>query len=242
MKKIGNQIKRKLKSNKGTSIFFGLLLFLVASILSAVMLNASVTTVKRVESDRKIEQNYLTCSSAAKMLRDAVVNTTVTSHEVVVVSTNATEGSSSTKDWKSEMKNVTSNISEFHNFLRKYVQSFADRVAATPEDTLERTYEITVPTNATDTEAGLAPVTAQCTIQNAKSGDGFDIIMKLKTGDSADDCQMVLYLTGKGDRKMNTTTDGETGKTTTTTTDNTYTWTATDFIYGDEPRTSEAQQ
>ena len=39
------KIQKKLKSNQGTSIFFGLLLFLVASILSAVMLSASVTAV-----------------------------------------------------------------------------------------------------------------------------------------------------------------------------------------------------
>ena len=71
---IEDKIKRKLRSNKGTSIFFGLLLFLVASILCTIMLNASVTTVKRVESDKKAEQNYLTCSSAAKLLRDAIAN------------------------------------------------------------------------------------------------------------------------------------------------------------------------
>ena len=36
------KIRKKLKSEQGTSIFFGLLLFLVASILSVVMLEARV--------------------------------------------------------------------------------------------------------------------------------------------------------------------------------------------------------
>jgi len=69
------KIIKKLKSQQGTSIFFGLLLFLVASVLSAVILNAAVTTVKTVEADRKTEQNYLTCSSVAKMLQDEIVDT-----------------------------------------------------------------------------------------------------------------------------------------------------------------------
>ena len=65
------KINQKLKSEKGTSIIlFGLLLFLVASVVSvANSCRVLVTTVKRVESDRKAEQNYLTCSSAAKLLR-----------------------------------------------------------------------------------------------------------------------------------------------------------------------------
>ena len=47
------KIRKKLKSEQGTSIFFGLLLFLVASILSAVTLEGAVTTVKTVASDRE---------------------------------------------------------------------------------------------------------------------------------------------------------------------------------------------
>ena len=39
------KIRKKLKSEQGTSIFFGLLLFLVASILSVVMLEGAVTWI-----------------------------------------------------------------------------------------------------------------------------------------------------------------------------------------------------
>ena len=56
------KIRKKLKSEQGTSIFFGLLLFLVASILSVVMLEGAVTTVKTVASDRESEQNQLSCT------------------------------------------------------------------------------------------------------------------------------------------------------------------------------------
>ena len=67
-----DKIKKKIKSQQGTSIFFGLLLFLVASMLSIVIINGAVTTVKRVASDKKIEQNYLACSSAAKLLQKKI--------------------------------------------------------------------------------------------------------------------------------------------------------------------------
>ena len=67
------KIRKKLKSEQGTSIFFGLLLFLVASILSVVMLEGAVTTVKTVASDRESEQNQLSCTSAAQVLRDSII-------------------------------------------------------------------------------------------------------------------------------------------------------------------------
>ena len=68
------RIKEKMQSEQGTSIFFGLLLFLTASILSVVILEGAVTTVKTVASDRTSEQNQLACTSAAQLLRDSIVN------------------------------------------------------------------------------------------------------------------------------------------------------------------------
>ena len=61
------KIRKKLKSEQGTSIFFGLLLFLVASILSVVMLEGAVTTVKTVASDRESESIELyQCGTGVK--------------------------------------------------------------------------------------------------------------------------------------------------------------------------------
>lgn len=240
---IGNRIKKKMKSKKGTSIFFGLLLFLVASILSTVMLSASVTAVKRVASDKKSEQKYLTCSSAAKLLRDAIVSTSVNYHQVTVTKTQGNGGTyteAENKSWNVSGKTETSSISSFAEFLKKYVQDFAN-FSATDPDTLNRTYTISVP-GTTDPEAVFDQVTANCTIRKAKSGDGFDIVIKLTTGENADDCQIVVYLTGtvKETKKTTTTGTGTSSSTTTTTIDRNYTWDATDFIYGDQERTSEA--
>lgn len=237
------RIEKKLKSNRGTSIFFGLLLFMVASILSAVMLSASVTTVKRVESDKKVEQNYLTCSSAAKLLRDEIVNTSITYYRSTVIRVQGTGGmvqqdTPEAERWKSNPKN-TSISTEFAPSLQDYVQTFAER-SSVSSNTLKRTYNISVPTaEGTELRQTFVPVTANCIIQEAKSGNGYDITIKLSTGATADDCQIVVYLTGAVNEKFDTINDPNKG-TTTTTVNKTYTWTATDFIYGDQERTSEA--
>ena len=68
------RIKENCNLNRVPPIFFGLLLFLAASILSVVILEGAVTAVKTVASDRTSEQNQLACTSAAQLLRDSIVN------------------------------------------------------------------------------------------------------------------------------------------------------------------------
>ena len=91
------RIKEKLRSEQGTSIFFGLLLFLVASILSVTILEGAVTTVKTVASDRASEQNQLACTSAAQLLRDSIMNVKLWAEVEVRKSNNATDTSKTTK-------------------------------------------------------------------------------------------------------------------------------------------------
>nr|WP_295309180.1 hypothetical protein [uncultured Blautia sp.] len=230
---IRNKIKKKLQSKQGTSIFFGLLLFLIASILSTVMLSASVTAVKSVESDRKTEQSYLTCSSAAKMLRDAIQNTCVVYKRTIV--TSGTQTIEDTSTWSSESKDETIAKSKFAEFLKDYVEAYEERNLAAGDE-LERTYTISVPA---DDAADINTVTAKCTIK--KGNDGNDIVIKLKTGDTVNDCQIVVKLVGKK-KTEKTTTPGSwnNGWKTTTIDQNIYTWDVRDFIYGDQERTSEA--
>lgn len=235
---IRNKIKKKLRSKQGTSIFFGLLLFLIASILSTVMLSASVTAVKSVESDRKTEQSYLTCSSAAKMLRDAIQNTCVVYKRTIVtqkIGNGGTQTIEDTSTWSSESKDETIAKSKFAEFLKDYVEAYEERNLAAGDE-LERTYTISVPA---DDAADIDTVTAKCTIK--KGNDGNDIVIKLKTGDTVNDCQIVVKLVGKK-KTEKTTTPGSwyNGGKTTTINQNIYTWDVRDFIYGDQERTSEA--
>lgn len=90
------RIKEKMQSEQGTSIFFGLLLFLTASILSVVILEGAVTTVKTVASDRTSEQNQLACTSAAQLLRDSIVNVKLSAD---IVETKTGDHVKTTKNW-----------------------------------------------------------------------------------------------------------------------------------------------
>lgn len=121
------KIRKKLNSRRGTSIFFGLLLFLAASILSVVIINGAVTTVKRVTSDKKAEQNYLTCSSAARILQDAIINSKVI-RTVTETRTTGTSGISTKTEttWKVAAATDTGTLSPFGDMLKGYVQEYVE--------------------------------------------------------------------------------------------------------------------
>ena len=246
------KIQKKLKSNQGTSIFFGLLLFLVASILSAVMLSASVTAVKRVESDRKAEQNYLTCSSAAKLLRDAIESTEIEKVTTVIEKRNAEDAAWSSSEqpmevWKKSTKNTA-----VADFLLDYVKSYHDYIEKNPASTASPTRKCIISvSNSIDEDKGMENVTADCTIGTGADGKGYTIIIKLRTGDGIDSCQIAVKLDGKPPQKVESDpevsfiktgpneTDGYYQRTIKTTV--TYGWTARDTIFGDKVRTSEAE-
>ena len=59
-------VQRKLKSETGMSIFYALLLMIVAVFIVSVLLGVSTTAVKRVVSDRADTQAHATLDSAAK--------------------------------------------------------------------------------------------------------------------------------------------------------------------------------
>ena len=66
-------VKEKLQSRRGASILMALLFLLVAMMVSVVIIAAAVSAAKSVRSDREQQQAYLTGSSAAGLMRDAVL-------------------------------------------------------------------------------------------------------------------------------------------------------------------------
>lgn len=86
------RVKSKLHSESGVSILLALLLLLVATMVSAVILSAAVTATKRVYDDKQQAQDYLTVSSAARLLRTAVTGASCTKIETTESeTTNGTE-------------------------------------------------------------------------------------------------------------------------------------------------------
>lgn len=247
------KIRKKLKSEQGTSIFFGLLLFLVASILSVVMLEGAVTTVKTVASDRESEQNQLSCTSAAQVLRDSITNIKLSA----TVTVNKTGANTETvKNWNSSgfLNSSLATPSDFADLIQGYLKELDAQnknIASTEKmDTL--TKKLTLSTSGSGSETAvtqfndLENVNAEFTIKRMKSTDDtkanevtYDITVRLSTGNGSDSSRVILSLTGKvkqTGQSVTTTNDGSTEATTEATTYE-YTWEAKDIFYGDTERT-----
>lgn len=67
------QLHNKLNDRAGATILMALLFMLVATMVSAVILSAATTAAKTLRTRRDNQQAYLTCSSAALYLRDALL-------------------------------------------------------------------------------------------------------------------------------------------------------------------------
>ena len=80
------RIKEKLHSQSGASFLLALLAFLVAAVVSVVIVTAAVTNVKRIYSDREAQQDHLTLLSAAQLVRDEM-NKTLYIYETTVTTT-----------------------------------------------------------------------------------------------------------------------------------------------------------
>ena len=233
------KINQKLKSEKGTSIFFGLLLFLVASVVSVVILEGAVTTVKRVESDRKAEQNYLTCSSAAKLLRDEIANSKVA--QITTVTKNNKSEVTETK-WRgvaasSDSINGTEDL--FASFLQPYIEEYSGRTGTAATGAYTKKFTVSVPSNIENQKEKeeFGEAEAEMTIEDSKNGNeadrGFDISIKLVTGSGSDTCRMLLRLSGKASLKKIEKTTTDTAITITTKTVS-YTWEPLKITYGDK--------
>ena len=69
---------KKLKNERGESILMALLLLLLASVISALILTAATNAAHHLRNDRKAQQNYLTVSPAAELLRDSILQESYT--------------------------------------------------------------------------------------------------------------------------------------------------------------------
>lgn len=70
------RLKAKLRSRRGASITFALLLFLVCAIISGVVIVAASTAGGRLSSIKDMEQRYYAVTAAADVLREKFDNKT----------------------------------------------------------------------------------------------------------------------------------------------------------------------
>ena len=62
-------IRNKLKTQKGASITFALLLFLVCAVISSVVIVAATTAAGRMSQLPQMDQRYYAVTSAANLLK-----------------------------------------------------------------------------------------------------------------------------------------------------------------------------
>jgi len=72
-----NAMKNKIKSQRGASITFALLLFLVCAVISGVVIVAATTAAGRMSQQDEMDERYYAVTAAAKRLNDIFDRTTV---------------------------------------------------------------------------------------------------------------------------------------------------------------------
>ena len=73
-----NSVKNKLKSNRGASLTFALLLFMVCAVIGSVVLASATAAGGRTSGSYDYDQRYFAVTSAAELLRDTLDGRSVT--------------------------------------------------------------------------------------------------------------------------------------------------------------------
>ena len=82
-----SRIKNRLRSRRGASITFALLLFLVCAVLSSVIIVAATAAAGRIAGMAEADQRYYAVTSASELLKDLISGKTVTVATVTKSST-----------------------------------------------------------------------------------------------------------------------------------------------------------
>ena len=160
----------KLKNQQGATLMMALLLLLAASMVSAVILTAATSSARRLENDRAARQAYLTVSSAARLLRDDILNASFVQETVKTTYTN---------DTSTETSRETTSPTGFTAAWLKAGKAAVDRDSG-------KSFTDTI-TLSVD---GLDDVSAVFTM-----APNYDITIVLHLADGGDsDCRLVLTL------------------------------------------------
>ena len=191
----------KLKNQQGATLMMALLLLLAASMVSAVILTAATSSARRLENDRAARQAYLTVSSAARLLRDDILNASFVQETVKTTYTN---------DTSTETSRETTSPPGFTAAWLKAGKAAVDRDSG-------RSFTDTI-TLSVD---GLDDVSAVFTM-----APNSDITIVLHLADGGDsDCRLVLTLReNKADPAVSTVSGGGLWVRDVTTTTTTISW------------------
>lgn len=200
---------KKLKNERGESILMALLLLLLASVISALILTAATNAAHHLRNDRKAQQNYLTVSSAAELIRDSILQESYT--RVWEKVTTYTKDDAETYVPKEEKTTLAPG--KFTGIMRAWlaagIENNENKDAKYASVTgCQDTIKVDVPIKGED---GLQTVQAEFTMDK----DTANITVKLSLlppdgqksvgteGSAAEDCRMTLKITGNVEMNEN---------------------------------------
>ena len=182
---------KKLKNNSGATILMALLLILLAMAVGAAILTAAVSAAHHMKSDREAQQNYLTVSSAAELIRDSIAGDkyerTMTETHTAVRDTDG----NITGENVSYSTNVTNPTGIMGAWLSACIEDGEkkDKYASLKDfrDTIEVDLKI-------DEDTSLRTVTA---VFSAQKDGKIQVELSLKPEEGKmDDCRMTLTMQG----------------------------------------------
>ena len=187
-------IKQKLKSENGASFLLALLAFLVAAMVCATIITAATSSVKRVHSDRETQQMHLTMTSAAQLVRDAMLDSSYTVTTITIDDEEPKITVTATGAFASEIEAAINHVDEYHT------DASADGMALSVAGTDLPIIDVSFKMSADTTEP-------------------YKLLFTLRVQDTGEN----LYLTMKSSRKTDNTVTESKDKTVTTET-TTITW------------------
>ena len=182
---------KKLKNNSGATILMALLLILLAMAVGAAILTAAVSAAHHMKSDREAQQNYLTVSSAAELIRDSIAGDKYerTMTETHTASTDAEGNTIYTVTYSTDVKYPTGIMGAWLSAcIEDGIENNEYASLKDFSDTIEVNLKI-------DEDTSLRTVTAAFSAQK----DGkiqVQLYLKPEEG-KTDDCRMTLTMQGK---------------------------------------------
>lgn len=193
---------KRLKNNSGATILMALLLTLLATAVGAAVLTAAVSAAHHLRSDREAQQNYLTVSSAAELIRDSINGQTY--KRTLTVTREAI-----TDEHGNVTYPVSSNTEVIHP--KGIIKAWLDACMENSEGTSDlyaafRPCSDIITVTVGDTAAGLQQVQAKFSAEPSTitlEGEVLDssiirVELSLPSDDEkADNCRMTLTMIGK---------------------------------------------
>ena len=206
---------KKVKNNSGATILMALLLILLATAGGAAVLTAAVSAARHLRSDREAQQNYLTVSSAAELIRDSIngqtYERTLTKHYKYVETTD--DDGKVTGDYVHDYTDIVQTPSggKIGGIMGAWLADcIADKSEITKDFARFQKYEDTITVTVDAGEGSLR------TVQAKFSAEPSTITMEGKVlyisiiqvelslapeNGKADDCRMTLTMQGKLEMK-----------------------------------------